>query len=247
MNVEEKKLKTNLIPAHGGYRKLASYQSAVIVFDLNVEFCNKFLSNMSNKTYRSYRTYDQMIQAGRSGKQNIAEGSVASGTSKKTEIKLMNVARASLEELLVDLEDFLRVNGLFKWEKEDPRVQEIRKLAYSPNRSHLTYVEFFQQAESAANCLICLIHQTNFLLDRQIRALEKDFLENGGFTERMFNVRKEYRSNRSYKTYTTYILLFFALFFSLPAFAATPVYFSVGQDSTTDRKTCAGGDCGVTR
>ncbi|MCK9379228.1 MAG: four helix bundle suffix domain-containing protein [Candidatus Moranbacteria bacterium] len=195
----DKTNKTNgsggLIPPHGGYRKLASYQSAEIVFDLNVEFCEKYLSNRTNRTYRSYRTYDQMIQAARSGKQNIAEGSVASGTSKKTEIKLMNVARASLEELLVDYQDFLRANKLTLWDKSDPRVCAVRKLCYSSNRTCETYETYFGDAESAANILICLIHQTNFLLDRQIKSLESDFLKNGGFTENLYKKRVEYRKN----------------------------------------------------
>ncbi|MDO8664936.1 MAG: four helix bundle suffix domain-containing protein [Candidatus Liptonbacteria bacterium] len=186
---------TNLIPPHGGYRKLKSYQTAEIVFDLTAEFCNSYLSDKTNKTYRSYRTYDQMIQAARSGKQNIAEGSQASGTSKKTELKLVNVARASLEELLIDFQDFLRLNGLKLWTKDDSRVAEIRQLAYKSNRSYKTYAGFLGESpEIAANCAICLIHQTNFLLDQQLRALEKDFLENGGFTERLYRLRKEFRN-----------------------------------------------------
>lgn len=184
----------NLIPPHGGYRKLKSYQTAEIVFDLTAEFCNRFLSNRTNKTYRSYRTYDQMIQAARSGKQNIAEGSQASGTSKKTELKLIGVARASLEELLIDFEDFLRVNGLKLWAKEDPRVQEIRALAYRSDRTYETYAGFLEESpEVAANCAICLIHQANFLLDQQLRALERDFLEKGGFTERLYRERTKFR------------------------------------------------------
>lgn len=186
-----------LIPPHGGYRKLASYQSSEIVFDLTVEFCEKFLGSPSNRTYKSYRTYDQMIQAARSGKQNIAEGSMASGTSKKTEIKLVNVARASLEELLVDVEDFLRVNRLAKWQMNDHRVQEIRKLAYVQDRSYKTYMTYFSEAESACNVLICLIHQTNYLLDRQLRTLEQDFLQNGGFTENLYRKRIAFRDNQT--------------------------------------------------
>jgi restriction system protein len=183
----------NLIPAHGGYRKLKSYQTAEIIFDLTVEFCNQFLSNSSNATYRSYRTYDQMIQAARSGKQNIAEGSMASGTSKKTEIKLMNVARASLEELLVDFEDFLRVNNFSLWVKDNPLAQEIRKLAYKTDKSYQTYATYLNSAESFANTAICLIHQANFLLDRQLKSLSEDFIQNGGFTERLYNQRIEQR------------------------------------------------------
>jgi restriction system protein len=181
----------NLIPPHGGYRKLKSYQTAEIIFDLTVEFCESYLTNSTNRTYRSHRTYDQMIQAARSGKQNIAEGSQASGTSKKTEIKLLNVARASLEELLIDFQDFLRVNGLKLWGKENPMALEIRARAYLSNRSYSTYSSYLTNSESFANTVICLIHQANFLLDQQLRTLEKEFLEKGGFTERLYNQRME--------------------------------------------------------
>ena len=195
-NMTYKSNKTNLIPPHGGYRKLLSYQTAEIVYDLTVEFCETYLTNKSNRTYKSYRTYDQMIQAARSGKQNIAEGSVASGTSKKTEIKLMNVARASLEELLIDFQDFLRVNSLSLWDKNDLRVCEIRKLAYMSNRTHLTYESFLTSSENFANTAICLIHQANFLLDRQLKSLSEDFLKNGGFTENLYKKRIGFRNNK---------------------------------------------------
>jgi four helix bundle protein len=103
-----------LIPKHGGYRNLKSFQVAQLVFDLTVRFCERYVSKFS-------RTTDQMVQAARSGVQNIAEGSQASGTSKKTELKLTNVARASLEELKLDYEDFLRQRSLSLWERQDPR------------------------------------------------------------------------------------------------------------------------------
>src|SRR5512139_3760848 len=112
-----------LIPPHGGYRDLKSYQMAEIVFDATVAFCGQFVDKRS-------RTHDQMVQAARSGKQNIAEGSMASGTSKKTELKLIGVARASLEELLLDYQDFLRQRGLPLWQKDHPRAKEVRALAY---------------------------------------------------------------------------------------------------------------------
>lgn len=135
---------------------------------------------------------DQMVQAARSGRQNIAEGSQASGTSKKTEIKLVGVARASLEELLLDYEDFLRQNSLPLWVKDNPQAQSVRKLAYGENRTYETYKTYIEQnSETAANTLVCLIHQTNFLLDQQLRSLEKSFLENGGFTERLYHARKK--------------------------------------------------------
>lgn len=179
---------TYLVPAHGGYRNLLSYKTTVIIYDFTVEFCKLY---MSYKTSPSYRTYDQMVQAARSGKQNIAEGSTVSGTSKKTEMKLIQVARGSLEELLQDYEDFLRQNNLKLWSKDDPRTRNIRELSYRSNRSYTTYKTYMENPETAANCALCLIHQANYLLDQQIRALEKDFLEHGGFTERLYNARRK--------------------------------------------------------
>lgn len=136
---------------------------------------------------------DQMVQAARSGRQNIAEGCQASGTSKKTEIKLVNVARASLEELLIDYEDFLRQRGFKLWEKDSPEAKTIRDLAYKSDRSYSTYKSYLENPETGANMLVCLIHQANYLLDQQLRALEKEFLEKGGFTERLYNARKTQR------------------------------------------------------
>ncbi|MEF3691688.1 MAG: four helix bundle suffix domain-containing protein [Candidatus Moraniibacteriota bacterium] len=178
--------KENLIPPHGGYRNLKSYQNSEIVFDLTRIFCEKWIDKRD-------RTFDQMVQAARSGKQNIAEGSMASGTSKKTELKLINVARASLEELLLDYEDFLRGKDIEKWGKDNPLSKEIRNMAYLTNRTHKTYLNYFEKPEIAANVLICLIHQTNYLLDQLKRTLEKEFLESGGFTERLYNMRRERR------------------------------------------------------
>jgi len=139
-----------------------------------------------------------MVQAARSGKQNIAEGSLASGTSKKTELKLIGVARASFGELLEDYEDFLRQRGLRLWEKDDPRVIAIRKIAYKSDKSYTTYKTYIenQDPEIAANTLICLINQANFLLDQLLRSLEKEFLEKGGFSERLYNKRSEMRRLR---------------------------------------------------
>ena len=134
-----------------------------------------------------------MIQAARSGRQNIAEASAASGTSRKTELKLVGVARASLEELLLDYEDFLRQRSLSLWGKDDPRAREVRALAYKANKSYETYRTYLGSSETAANCAICLIHQANFLLDQQLRALEKQFLEEGGFTERLYRARRDRR------------------------------------------------------
>jgi len=193
-----------LIPKHGGYRDLKSFQTATLVYDLTVAFCNRYMTYRANMTNRSNRMTDQMVQAARSGRQNIAEGCQASGTSKKTELKLIGVARASLEELLLDYEDFLRQNSLPFWGKEDRRVREIRELAYMTNRTNETYRTYFENPENFANCLICLIHQANFLLDRQLGALEKNFLEEGGFTERLYQKRMENKTNKSYRTNKNY-------------------------------------------
>ena len=181
----------NLIPPHGGYRELQSYQMAEIVFDGTAVFCDRFIDRRS-------RTHDQMVQAARSGKQNIAEGSMASGTSKKTEIKLIGVARASLEELLLDFQDFLRQRELPLWGKEHEQARKVRALAHEKNRSYKTYRTYFEQRspEIAANAAICLIHQTNYLLDQQLRALEKEFLREGGFTEKLYRVRSQTRKAR---------------------------------------------------
>jgi restriction system protein len=183
-----------LIPPHGGYRDLQSYQMSEIVYDASVAFCDRFISKRS-------RTHDQMVQAARSGKQNIAEGCMASGTSKKTELKLVGVARASLEELLLDFEDYLRQHRLPLWGKDHPKAKEIRGLCYKKNRSYQTYMPYLEESlpEIAANTVICVIHQTNYLLDQQLRSLEKDFLKEGGFTERLYHARSRARDWRTKK------------------------------------------------
>jgi four helix bundle suffix protein len=137
-----------------------------------------------------------MVQAARSGKQNIAEGSRASGTSKEMEIKLTNVARASLEELLLDYQDFLRVRDLRIWSKDSKEAQYVRTLGKQANVTYQTYREFCEtrSAEVVANIAICLIHQTNYLLDRQIRRQEQDFIKEGGLRERMTRVRLQHRN-----------------------------------------------------
>ena len=158
----------SFIDPHGGFRNLKSYQMSEIVYDGTVVFCDRWIGRRS-------RTHDQMVQAARSGKQNIAEGSMASCTSKKFELRLVGVARASLEELLLDYQDFLRQRKLPVWEKNYPQAQKIRKLAYASNRSYKTYRTYIEgsPSEIAANTLICLTHQTNFLLDQQLRQLEE--------------------------------------------------------------------------
>ena len=179
------------IPPHGNYRELLSYQKAEVVYDLTFRFCERFLR-------RGDRTIDQMVQAARSGKQNIAEGSKAAGTSKEMEVKLTNVARASLEELLVDYEDFLRVRDLILWPKDSKQAVFVRKLGYNSRVTYETYRSFCETrpAETIANIAVCLIHQTNYLLDRQIRRLEHDFVKKGGLRERMTRARLDHRNKQ---------------------------------------------------
>ena len=167
-----------LLPRHGGYRKLRSFQTAQLVYDGTLIFCDRFIDRRSRK-------HDQMVQAARSGVQNIAEGSVASGTSKKTELKLTNVARASLEELLLDYQDFLRQHGLRLWSKESPEALAVRR-RYQSAPSDPSDPHHFRMAtpEGAANTLMCLINQASYLLGRQLANLDRTFLVQGGFTER---------------------------------------------------------------
>lgn len=194
--------KHDLIPPHGGYRKLRSFQTAQFVYDATIVFCDRFIEKHS-------RTRDQMIQAARSGVQNIAEGSMASATSKKTELKLTGIARASLEELLLDYEDFLRQHGLKKWDKDSPAALEVRR-KYQAEKSDLSdksdesdksdksdpYSIKQASAEVAANTIICLIHQASYLLRRQLQKLEKSFLSDGGFTERLYRERQKRRCGK---------------------------------------------------
>ena len=180
--------KAGFIPPHGGYEKLLSYRKALIVDDATVRFCERFLKPRD-------RTMDQMVQAARSGKQNIVEASMASGTSKETEIKLSNVARASLEELLEDYRDFLRTRSMTLWEKNSREALFVRQLGRSGDESYETYRTYVETrpAQVVANILVCLIHQTNYLLDQQIRQLEQAFLQGGGLRERMTRARLEAR------------------------------------------------------
>jgi four helix bundle suffix protein len=179
------------IPAHGGYEDLLSYRKSLIVFDATKLFCKRFLNPRD-------RTIDQMVQAARSGKQNIIEGCMASGTSKETEIKLINVARSSLEELLEDYRDFLRTRDAVLWEKNSKEALFVRKQGRSSDESYATYRSYFETRPPNvfANIVICLIHQTNYLLDQQIRQLEKAFLKEGGLRERMTRARLAARQNR---------------------------------------------------
>jgi restriction system protein len=179
-----------VIAPHGGYRTLESYKNAEIIYDFTFEFTRKYIEAKS-------RSRDQMEQAARSGKQNIAEGSATSGTSKSSELRLIDVARSSLIELLEDYEDFIRTHKLVRWNMNEPRAQEIRQLAYKPDRTYMTYKTYMQNPEFAANAMLTLINQTCFLLDRQIEALEKDLMKNGDFNDRL----KTQRRNRAWRGY----------------------------------------------
>jgi restriction system protein len=198
----------------GGYRSTASFQTATLIYDATVWFCEKFVDTRS-------RTVDQMVQAARSGRQNIAEGSRASATSSQTELRLVNVARASLEELLLDYEDYLRHRHLPQWAPNSPEASAVRAVpsvfrkdqsnrSDSPDLSDLTdqqrcalYARWLDHTDAVlqANALICLIHQANFLLDRQIAALEAAFITEGGYSEQLaterLRQRKKDQSDRS--------------------------------------------------
>jgi four helix bundle suffix protein len=180
-----------IILPHGSYKKLHSYRKTEIIYDLTVRFCRRFLSVRD-------RTVDQMVQAARSGKQNIVEGCMASGTSKEMEIKLVNVARASLEELLEDYCDFLRTRDLTVWEKNSREALFVRKLSSDSGASYESFREFVETrpAQVVANIAICLINQASFLLKRQLETLEQQFLEEGGIRERMTKARLDSRQKR---------------------------------------------------
>ena len=179
------------IPPHGGYAGLLAYQKALISFQGTVVFCERFLGKRD-------RTVDQMVQAARSGKQNIVEASQISGTSKEGEIKLLNVARASLEELLEDYRDFLRVRNHSAWQKDSREAFFVRRLGAKKDTSYEAYRTYIESRppQVVANILMCLIHQTNYLLDRLLRRLELEFLEEGGLRERMTCARLNIRSAR---------------------------------------------------
>jgi four helix bundle suffix protein len=172
------------IPPHGGYQKLLAYQKSAVIYDATLHFCDRFVDRRS-------RTRDQMVQAARSGKQNILEGSEASGTSKETEIKLTNVARASLKELLEDYRDFMRNRGIEEWPPDHPYALRLRRLNRTPNANYATFKKGVEHPDPAicANVIAGLIKVTCYLLDRQIKRLEQDFLKEGGLRERMTRAR----------------------------------------------------------
>jgi len=204
-----------LIPLHGGYRNLKTFQLSQLLYDVTVRFCDRYIDKRS-------RTHDQMVQAARSGVQNIAEASQGSATSKKFELKLTNVARASLEELRLDYEDFLRQRGLEQYLPQHSALKRFRakrcaildevrmwvsdeqKRAQTDTATHGRSVkvgagpcsESVRSSELVANGALSLLNVCCYLLDRQIASLEKAFLEHGGFTERLYRVRSKTRGNR---------------------------------------------------
>lgn len=178
-----------IIRPRGDYQTLISYQKAEVIYDITFRFARKYLASGD-------RTADQMIQAARSGKQNILEGSKAALTSKETELKLTSVGRASLEELLADYRDYLCVRDHAIWSKDSKEAQFVRRLGRKTPQRFEHYREFLETrpADVIANIAICLIHQTNYLLDQQLRSLEKEFLEQGGLRERMFKARLQHQN-----------------------------------------------------
>ncbi len=173
---------------NSGYKSLPFFRQTEIIYDFTVEFCKLYID------YKS-RTKDQMEQAARSGKQNIPEGYLQK--SLEGRIKLVGVARGSLEELLNDYQDFLRQKGLELWEKDDLKARAVRQLAYKNNKSYNDYKIYINSPEDAANVMICLINQTNSLLDQKLRWLEEKFINEGGFRENLFKKRMERRNNVS--------------------------------------------------
>ena len=197
--------KKRLRPA-GGYRRTASFQTATLIYDATYWFCEKFVDPHS-------RSVDQMVQAARSGRQNIAEASRSSAVSSQTELRLLNVARASLEELLLDFEDYLRHRRLPQWAPDSPEARAVREvpLRFKKDRSDPTdltdlsdqqrwalYAPWLEHPAPAvrANAIICLIHQANYLLDQQIAALEKQFIEQGGYSEQLAAARLAFRNQK---------------------------------------------------
>lgn len=181
----------HFIPKHGGYETLQSYRRSLVVYQATRAFCKSYFGKYD-------RTIDQMVQAARSGKQNIIEGSMASGTSKETEIKLTNVARASLEELLEDYRDILREHSIKEWDKDHRYARRLRELLRNPDTDYEIFRPAVEHAELAirTNAIIGLIKVTNYLLDQQLRHLEQDFIKHGGLREAMTRTRIN-RRNKS--------------------------------------------------
>lgn len=183
----------SFLPLRGNYRSLIVYQKAECIYDVTFFFAHKFLE-------KGDRTVDQMVQAARSGKQNIAEGSAASTTSRETELKLMNVAKASLQELLIDYEDYLRVRGLEQWQSTDSRYIRSRKVAAKHNDSaYYREAVAVRSDETVANIAITLIHQADAMLLKLIEVLKRQFVQQGGIREEMTRARLSYRNGQYQK------------------------------------------------
>jgi len=171
----------------GGYKSLPFYKQSEIIYDFTVEFCDRYIDKRS-------RTHDQMTQASRSGKKNIAEGYLQKSIEGK--LKLLGVSRGSLEEILNDYQDFLRQRGLTFWKPDSLQAREVRALAYKSYKDYNDYNNYISNPESAANAMICLINQTNSLLDQKLRWLEERFVKEGGFRENLFKKRMEFRNKK---------------------------------------------------
>jgi four helix bundle suffix protein len=180
-----------ILQPRGDYQTLLSFHKAEVVYDVTFHFAHKHLA-------RNDRTIDQMIQAARSGKKNLLEGSKAAAASRETELKLTNVARASLEELLDDYRDYLRARDHREWDKNSREALYVRRLGRKVPQTYELYRAFVdtRPPEVVANIAICLIHQANYLIDQQLRRLESEFLEHGGLRERMMQARVAYRAER---------------------------------------------------
>jgi four helix bundle suffix protein len=182
----------DFIRQDNNYRTLKAFQKAECVYDVTYYFANKFLQ-------KGDRTIDQMVQAARSGKQNLAEGNIDEVTSKEMELRLTNVNRASLHELLLDYEDYLRVRGLEQWPYNDQRCVQTREFC----KRHLDSAVYREKIidrsdETIANIAITLIHQCDVLIKGLIEWQKKNFLENGGIKEEMYRARKAYRDNNGF-------------------------------------------------
>ncbi|MCG2691814.1 four helix bundle suffix domain-containing protein [Microgenomates group bacterium] len=169
----------------GGYKSLPFFKQSEIVYDFTVAFCDRYITGYT-------RTKDQMVQAARSGKQDIAEGYLQKSIESK--LKLLNVARGSLEELLNDYEDFLRQHQLPLWQKDSPSAQAVRRLVYNRHNSYNSYKNYINSPETAANSMITLINQTNQLLDQKLRWLTDKFVKEGGFKENLLRKRLQYKN-----------------------------------------------------
>ena len=178
-----------LIPRKGNYKKLLSYQKTEVIFEMTYYFCHNYLQ-------RGDRTIDQMVQAARSGKQNIVEGCAASATSNKTEIKLVSVAKASLQELLEDYEDYLRTRGHRQWEEGSKELEAMRRLGRTHNDAPF-FMDLVKTRppETIANMAIVLLHQEDVLLRKHIEKQIKRFVDEGGFRESLTKARKDKKRN----------------------------------------------------